>query len=518
MKFPCFKIFLLFVPLFVLIQKACAEAPNNILSEKPIINISGFINSNIGSRTQDNAFNNSQLPDAQIISGIVQNHTGTENKITNNLDSVSEAKLHIKLVNASESSIKYGATIDLEANASSTLQNDNVSVDKAFIFSESNFGRLEFGNNSAVNYKMKVGPETFARGAGGINGKYLEYINMPILADSSQITASKIGNCDGYRINSSGIITQSGTNCSNIKLPRFILIPQSPISHGGYAQGFYNLATDNNYNNSSADNKLGFNKSKSQSQVHNNNLGDLGDATKISYYTPRISGWQAGVSFAPDTNNGANTSISSYNNNDIMQAISYGINYSDQINDSNVGLGFSLTGESGKFEQNSASTIDRNNLQAFDIGIMATYFGITIGASYGNWGKSLQPKSGIYSCDYNKSVAIANQDCIGSNSGEAFSAATYHTAGIEYEYGHLATSITYLTSNFQKNKYNAISFGLDYKITKYLMPYLEVTKYQFESYQPKANDIVDQASISNDARQLKNNQGYVFLTGLLFSF
>jgi len=335
--------------MFFLAQKALAENPHSIFLVKPIVNISGFINSNIGARTQNNAFDKNRLPDSQIVAGVTQDNTGTKNKMSNNPDWTSEAKMRIKVTDEPESGLKYGVAIDFEANTGSASKHNNIGVNKAFIFSESGFGKVEFGNNSAVNYKMKLGPETFARGAGGINGKYLEYINVPILADGSQIMASKIGNCDGYRVNSDGIITQSGTDCSRIKLPGFILIPQSPIAHGGYAKGFYNFSDSNNYNGSPANENLGFNQSNNSSQVRYGSFGNLGDATKISYYTTRISGWQAGVSFAPDVNNSSTTLISNYDKGDIGQVISYGVNYSDQLSDSNVGLGLSITGESGKF-------------------------------------------------------------------------------------------------------------------------------------------------------------------------
>jgi hypothetical protein len=491
----------------------------NISFAKPIIDISGSINSNTGYRIQNNHFRQIRLPDAQIIAGNIKNDTGTKNTVTNNPDATSEAKINIHIADDSKSDIKYGLEIDFAANINSTSNNNNIYADKTFIFFESNFGKLEFGNNSAANYVMKIGPATFARGAGGINGKYLEYVNMPMLADASQTLVNKIGNCNGYQVNSAGVINQSGTNCSNIKLPSFILIPQSPIAHGGYAQGFYDFSTNNHYSNYLAEDKFGFNKNKSSSQIRDGNFGNLGDATKISYYTKRILGWKAAISFAPDTNdNGFISPIYSNNNKDIKQVVGYGINYSDQLGDSNIGLGLSFTGEFGKFKRSSLSDIDRNNLKAFDIGVAATYFGFVVGASYGDWGRSLQPKSGIYSCDYNNSITIANQNCAGINNNRLFDNSTYKTFGIEYEYGHLATSITYLSSNFKKNKYNALSFGLDYKVAKNLMPYFEVTKYQFESNQPKAIDIIDQSLILNNSQQLKNNKGYVILTGLLFSF
>ena len=505
------------IPVIFLVAKT-SYAQNSDFSSKPVVTIGGFINFTSAIRNEDSSFGKDRLPDTQVVDNVVDNDTGTHNKMTNNPEFTNEAEIHIKAAGINEFGMKYGAVVELEASTTNSARNKGVNADKAFIFTESRVGKLEFGNNSSVNHKMKVGPETFARGAGGINGKYLEYINMPMLADSSQITAAnQIGNCVGYQVDSFGYnITQKGDDCAKIKLPRFILIPQSPISHGGYAKGFYNRPEDNSYKNAHTDADYGFNKNKSSSQIRDGSFGDLEDATKVSYYTPRISGWQFGASFTPDTgSNGTSAAISGDNSGDINRAVGYGINYSDNLG--NLGFALSATGESGHFEQNSAATVRRESLRAYDIGTMVTYLGVTIGASYGNWGNSLQPKSGIYSCDYNETVTIANQDCAQTND-KKFDDSTYYTTGIAYQFGPLATSVTYLKSNFQENEYDALSFGVDYRMAKGLMPYVEVTKYQFQSNQPKAEGLKKQSSIANNDRQIQDNAGYVLLAGVLFSF
>ena len=483
------------------------------LSTAPTVNIGGFVNANAGFRKEDAAFKQDRLPDSQFNTG-----TGTYNKMTNNPDFTNEAEIHVKVAGINEFGIKYGAIVELEANTSTSARNEGFNADKAFLFTESKVGKLELGNNSAVNQRMRVGPETFARGAGGINGKYLEYINLPMLADSTQVVnggGTAIGNCNGYRVEANGSITSNpGSDCNRVKLPRFILIPQSPIAHGGYAKGFYNRASDNEYSNSSEATNFGFNKNSSA--IKDGSFGTLADASKVNYYTPRIGGWQIGVSFAPDTgSNGTSASISGNNSGDIKQAISYGINYSDNLG--NLGLALSATGESGKFEQNYNASTKRNNLKSYDAGVMATYFGFTIGASYGNWGDSLQPKSGIYSCDYNNALTIANQDCAGKDE-KKFSNAKYYTAGAAYQFGPFATSLTYLNSEFQANQYQTTSLGVDYKMAKGLMPYAEITKYKFESNQPKASNVSESSTSSNSTRQLKDNSGYVALVGVLLSF
>ncbi len=491
------------------------SANQDRFSSAPAINIGGFINSNAGARSEDDAFTNERLPDAAATSGLVNNATGTHNRMTNNPDFTNEAEIHVKVAGINEFGMKYGAIVELEANTSAAARNEGVNADKAYIFTESRLGKLEFGNNSSVNHKMKVGPETFARGAGGINGKYLEYINMPMLANSSNLPVGATAVCaGGVKTDATGA-SQASNACDQVKLPRFILIPQSPIAHGGYARGFYNRDTDNDYNKSNADADFGFNKNRSL--VRDGQFGDLEDASKINYYTPRVSGWQAGLTFTPDTGTGGTSaSITGDNSGDIKQAIGLGVNYSDNFG--NVGFAISATGETGKAEQSSTAVVQRNDLRAYDVGAMITFFGVTIGASHGNWGDSLQPTSGIYSCDYDPTKTLANQTCAGTatTSGSSkFGDSVYQTAGLAYQFGPFSASLTYLDSSFQENNYNALSFGVDYRMAKGLMPYFEVTQYEFESNQPRASDVVEQ---SGSSRQLKDNDGYVVLAGLLFSF
>ncbi len=208
-------------------------------------------------------------------------------------------------------------------------------------------------------------------------------------------------------------------------------------------------------------------------------FGELEDATKISYYTPRISGWQFGGSITPDTgNSGSSATIGGNLGGDIQNVMSWGANYSNNIG--NLGVALSVTGEVGKAEESVYYDEKINDLNAYDVGVMATYFGFTIGGSYGSWGDSLTPQTGIYSCQYDSSKDFASQDCA-VDDAKKFDDATYYSAGLAYQFGPVAFSLTHLNSNFQENKYEATSFGLDYRLAKGLLPYLELTQFEFES-------------------------------------
>ncbi len=490
-------------------------------ANSPIITLTTFSNFINAQSNQATAYSQNRLPDA--VGSNNSSAIGTKNYNNNYNTFVNNSELYIKAASITDSGLKYGGIVELEANFSNNnLQKFRFNADKYFVFSESEIGRFEFGNNLAANQKMKVGPAMFARAAGGINGRYLQYINLPMLANSSQLSDPNNAACDGgVAIDSAG---NKSNNCNNIKLPHFILVPQSPIGHGGYARSFYNLSSSNDYNandnGSIADNSGSFNHNRKNNLVGSNNFGNFEDATKLSYYTPRINNIQTAFSFTANTKN-SNTSATLSNNNNIKNIISFGSNYSNSFG--NVGLALSTTGEFGQSENTNINDnqiiIQKNRLASYDVGAMLTYFGFTFGASYGYWGNSLQPTSGIYSCQYDSSKTLANQSCNSANQNvRKFPHASYYTAGIAYEFGPIATSITTLHSQFQKNKYQATSLGIDYKLKRGVMPYLEITNFRFKSYQPSASNITNQSSLSNNNRQLKDNSGYVAMIGILLAF
>ena len=143
----------------------------------PVFAVNGFVNFSAALRNQENSFEQKNLPD-----GMTSNHMSNSQVIGN------DSQFFFKTAVMDESKAKYGAVAKMEFNFNSDGRNENPNLDQAFLFSEQQFGKFELGNNQAVNQKMKAGPARFARGAGGINGKYLESVNMPMLANSAQST------------------------------------------------------------------------------------------------------------------------------------------------------------------------------------------------------------------------------------------------------------------------------------------------------------------------------------------
>ena len=472
------------------------QAKSQTIAEKkftktnsPVFVASGFVNFSAAYANQDNSFEHSTL-----IDGYSHNNFNQPTSIGN--DSQVFLKSGVKV----QSGAKYGAVAKFEMNINQDRFSEKPNLDQAFLYRESEIGKFEFGNNKAVNQMMKVGPARFARGAGGINGKYLEYINLPMLAASSQSAAPA---CSG------GVGSPS---CSNIKLPQFILLAQSPIGHGGGAKSFYaRNTTSPNSPDYSAYNRSNFRALKDDS------FDGMEDATKISYYSPRIEGLQIGASFTPSIGNIGLTKQTAYDVAAVRyeNIISLGANYEQDFD--NLGMLLSATAEKAQVKNAKSSFgVERGNLFSYDVGASFSYFGFTVGASYGSWGSSMLPKNGIYSCDYNPSQNLSAQNC--SSSAKKFSDPHYYTAGISYRIGPIAASLTGIKTTYEKNDYKALSLGLDYKLTRDLMPYFEATKFEFTSNHVSAQDVTNQGSVASSQNQIRNNSGYVFMTGILYSF
>ncbi|MEK6747064.1 MAG: porin [Pseudomonadota bacterium] len=182
-------------------------------------------------------------------------------------------------------------------------------------------------------------------------------------------------------------------------------------------------------------------------------LGDESQQTinKLSYYTPRFSGFQAGVSYLFDTTGGDRGQALSRADNTSGEAenvILGALNYQGKF--SNVSVELAATGEYGNAEVST-----QNDLRTYQLGAKLGYMGFSLAGSYGNLGDSLQTKT------------------TGSDSSTRF-----WTVGGAYETGPFGASVTYIDSQVDggatNNDFSNLSFGVDYKLAAGLTPYAEV--------------------------------------------
>jgi outer membrane protein OmpU len=195
------------------------------------------------------------------------------------------------------------------------------------------------------------------------------------------------------------------------------------------------------------------------------------DATKISYYTNRMAGFQAGVSFTPDSGNGGTAAgfTSDSNAGNFENVVHAGVNYKRNFN--KVDLELSGTGAFGESE--SAALED---LSAWALGAKLGSGGFSVAGSYGDWGDSGQAVGGT---------------------GDA----KFWNAGVAYEHGPWGASVSYLNSERNDNDLSNLVVGADYQLAPGLVPYVEASFYD-----------LDQAATATD------NEGNVVLIGTQLNF
>lgn len=112
-----------------------------------------------------------------------------------------------------------------------------------------------------------------------------------------------------------------------------------------------------------------------------------GDDTKLIYFTPRLAGFQLGLSYAPENAsigwNKANTGLIKGNNNDENQ-FEVGVTYENSFNEVDVAASFVYyTGEDSTVRDNGAfvgATTD--DAADWALGLSVGFSGVTVGGSY----------------------------------------------------------------------------------------------------------------------------------------
>ena len=116
--------------------------------------------------------------------------------------------------------------------------------------------------------------------------------------------------------------------------------------------------------------------------------GDTGDASKITYYTPRFSGFQFGASYTPDSGNNLASSIKT-GDEDLVHVFELGANFIEKIGD--VDFRVHLTGGVGEYDADS----NDEDAGGYMAGLGLGWNGWKLALGYGDAGDGLQPKGGM---------------------------------------------------------------------------------------------------------------------------
>lgn len=300
-----------------------------------------------------------------------------------------DTEVNVAVDGRSDSGLGYGAVIDLEADVTSDSDSEGVNASRTYVHLDGGFGRFEMGSNTGAAQTMKVDASNLARATGGIDGDWT------------------------YWANGAG---GPGTTPGGLS---FITTPSLPLAHGS-TTALGNESTDND--------------------------------NKITYYSPRFSGFQLGLSYTPDSaDRGQTVSRTETTAGESGDNFDIGLGYEGQWDQ--VGLNLGAASQWGDSE--SAATEDLN---AYNLGATVSFSGFSLGGSWGDW-----------------------DDSLGSSSVDA----DYYTLGGAYDSGQFGVSVTWLDSNIDSgatdNDFNNLVVGADYALASGLTPYAEVSFYEFDA-------------------------------------
>jgi outer membrane protein OmpU len=213
-------------------------------------------------------------------------------------------------------------------------------------------------------------------------------------------------------------------------------------------------------------------------------IPNSGDATKIMYLTPRFAGFQAGVSYTPESGSEAQNVVAFKNTNNYKDWIDGGVNYTGTFAGFSVALGATVSSATG---QNTATPLE--DFTAWNVGAQVGYGGFLFGGGY------------VDADDYNVPVGASGAD-----------QSVWH-AGLSYTAGPVAIGASYMDAEGYKSAggtyasdYKAYGIGAAYTLAPGLVVQSEFM-YIDEEIRSAPNS---PTTVSND--------GYVVIVGTRLDF
>lgn len=458
------RAFIFFVILIINFSAKAAIAPE--------VYIGGKFNFSSALTDQASVYTNDDLPIG----------TDNENKLNKSNYFAQDAFIDVLVLGKTDNSVLYGAVASLmldsnrqnvaEYDSSNTLTASNnsssVLTRRAYMFMEKKTsGRLEFGDVEGPSKKMKFDAAYRFGGTGGISGNWWRFVNIPdfgLMYDADK----KDGDCTGESYDTNDI-----RSCIGQGNKSFMIRPDLPLAHG-------------------------------YSKVNGaDKFDDTRTIGRISYYSPRLSSVQFGISYAADSGDrGASyygDSFSGANSGDVSDVIDWGINYVEQFND--LGLAFSLTGEYGFAEDTTSidsSEFTQQDLQSFALGAYVFKGNFSFAASYGAWGDSLM---------------MVRSDLNSSDNNFRDNNASYTTVGAGYQFGAYKFNVATFNSDYRGQNFALTSVAFDYRLSKNFTLYGELNQYSFSS---NSNDEADNTAYSSGTSF--DNEGNVIFLGAKLHF
>lgn len=339
-----------------------------------------------------------------------------------NYDFTSTPNVVVGAEGKASNGLVYGGKVELDnesdfVSSSTSARQDSIEFDKAVTYLSGKWGRVELGDeNSAANRLTVTAPTGF--GTGGFAGDYQKFL----------------------------LINNVGDDTTNFNLNRS-------------AEGFYFRGLANSY----------------KPTLTESGLEDYEDSTKVTYLTPKFSGFQLGLSYTPKVGDEltgvSRDKYTSYTGgtpalwNQYEDLIEAAANYSYKF-DNGLGLGASLGYNYAKAVKTTTAGDEREDLNSFNVGLSGSFKGFTLGGGY-----TYDGESGL------RKAPQTNDD-----------AAQSYNVGLQYATGPFAVGVNYLNAETEgdvtdadNNKLQVVGLGGTYELAPGLSTFAEVDFVNYES-------------------------------------
>lgn len=449
----------------LLTSTALVLATSVASADAPMVKVGGTVDARIASVDQKDLYKNIS-DDGTSLTGYDSHHTESTKMST-------EASVTVEAMGKADNGIEYGSEIkfDIDTSVGATSYKDaeendvtntyhdgkSVRLHHANVYVKSGMGHVALGGTKSAAHSLKVVAPSIATG-GAVDGDWTNYVNMEV----GRVIHEGNEGLD---------ITAAGT-ADDYEAARYLTGDVLPTDAN----------TASKYSN------------------------------KIAFYTPKMSGFQAGVSYGLDTNNyGGHTAFASKYSSDpthpagVRNNVSVAASYEHQMND--MLAQFSVAGEFGDTKNTQGATTKFRDVKAFEVGASVCADEFKLGGTYGSWGKSLNHKD-----------VTANANTAGIEINERNNSKGYFwTLGATYVNGPVSLGANYYASKLQGNKVRTFGLAAEYALAEGLTTYAEANFFKLT---PKATGVYQVAgtAVPNAAALAAKNDGSVFLLGTKVNF
>ncbi len=165
------------------------------------------------------------------------------------------------------------------------------------------------------------------------------------------------------------------------------------------------------------------------------------DENQLTYYTPRLYGFQLGVSYAPavvDTGEGKNFPVEADRDSEYYNGFAVGANFVDDFDGIGVAVSVGYTRAEAPDSLTGIAGGGVDDYQGFNVGANLSYAGVTIGGAYANAfdGQASTIATGCSTCASGEVTSVLSTEGQSWDVGIAYTAGPW-TVGAEYFQGEV---------------------------------------------------------------------------------